>query len=113
MLSDVVRQRAVSRFCWPERRWLSRPCRDATSGTETYAAGRYLDLEENTSGIYDLDFNRAYNPSRAYGGDYSSPIAPAESTLPVPIRAEEKDFGGRPAIHQVPSFHPREQTRKP
>ena len=38
------------------------PFRDATSGSETYTPGRYIDLAENTSGIYELDFNRAYNP---------------------------------------------------
>ncbi len=42
------------------------PFRESTSGQETYGAGRYIDLKENTSGIYDLDFNRAYNPSCAY-----------------------------------------------
>jgi len=68
------------------------PFRDATTGTETYSAGRYLDLPENTSGIYDLDFNRAYNPLCAYGEGYSCPIAPDENRLPVPIRAGEKNY---------------------
>jgi uncharacterized protein (DUF1684 family) len=68
------------------------PFRDATSGKETYGAGRYIDLDENTSGIYDLDFNRAYNPSCAYGKAYSCPIPPAENSLPVPIRAGERTF---------------------
>src|SRR6185295_1663874 len=35
---------------------------DLTSGTETYAAGRYIDLDRNPQGIYELDFNRAYHP---------------------------------------------------
>ena len=68
------------------------PFRDATSGHETYAAGRYIDLKENTSGIYDLDFNRAYNPSCAYNTDFSCPVPPAENTLKVPIRAGEKKY---------------------
>ena len=55
------------------------PFRDATSGQETYAAGRYMDLAENTSGIYDLDFNRAYNPYCAYNSEFSCPIPPAEN----------------------------------
>ncbi len=66
------------------------PFRDATSGTETYAAGRYIDLRENTSGIYDLDFNRAYNPYCAYNTTFSCPVPPPENTLPVAIRAGEK-----------------------
>jgi len=70
------------------------PFRDATSGTETYAAGRYLDLPENTSGVYDLDFNRAYNPYCAYREDFSCPVPPPENTLPVAIRAGEKTYPG-------------------
>ena len=68
------------------------PFRDATSGSETYAAGRYIDLRENTTGIYDLDFNRATNPYCAYGKDYSCPIPPEENRLTVPIRAGEKNY---------------------
>ncbi len=68
------------------------PFRDATSGSETYAAGRYLELSENTTGIYDLDFNRAYNPYCAYREDYSCPLPPAENTLTAAIRAGEKSY---------------------
>lgn len=68
------------------------PFRDATTGQETYGAGRYLDLLENTSGIYDLDFNQAYNPSCAYGGDFSCPTPPEENRLLIPIRAGEKKY---------------------
>jgi uncharacterized protein len=68
------------------------PFRDATSGKETYGAGRYIDLAENTSGVYDLDFNRAYNPYCAYNSEYSCPLPPAENTLSLPIRAGEKMF---------------------
>jgi uncharacterized protein (DUF1684 family) len=68
------------------------PFRDATSGKETYGAGRYIDIKENTSGIYDLDFNRAYNPFCAYNIEFSCPLPPAENTLKVPIRAGEKKY---------------------
>lgn len=68
------------------------PFRDSTAGIETYATGRYLDLKENTSGIYELDFNRAYNPSCAYNEEYSCPVPPTENTLRVPIRAGEKKY---------------------
>ena len=68
------------------------PFRDSTSGKETYGAGRYLDLKENTSGVYDLDFNRAYNPFCAYNSEFSCPVPPAENTLTVPIRAGEKKY---------------------
>jgi uncharacterized protein (DUF1684 family) len=68
------------------------PFKDATSGSETYGAGRYIDLHENTSGIYDLDFNRAFNPYCAYGKGYSCPVPPEENRLAVPIRAGEKKY---------------------
>ena len=68
------------------------PFRDATSGKETYGAGRYLDLEEQRSGVYDLDFNRAYNPYCAYSDDYVCPLPPVENWLPVAIRAGEKTW---------------------
>ena len=68
------------------------PFRDSTSGSETYGAGRYIDLVENTSGVYELDFNRAYNPYCAYNEEFSCPIPPAENTLKVPIRAGEKKY---------------------
>jgi uncharacterized protein (DUF1684 family) len=68
------------------------PFRDATSGKETYGAGRYIDLKENTSGTYDLDFNRAYNPFCAYNNEFSCPLPPSENTLTAPIRAGEKNY---------------------
>jgi uncharacterized protein (DUF1684 family) len=68
------------------------PFKDSTSGKETYGAGRYIDLAENTSGIYDLDFNQAYNPYCAYGEEYSCPIPPEENRLAIPIRAGEKIY---------------------
>jgi uncharacterized protein len=68
------------------------PFRDATSGQETYAPGRYIDLTENTSGLYDLDFNRAYNPFCAFNNHYSCPLPPAENILSVPVRAGEKKY---------------------
>lgn len=74
------------------RAYLFIPFRDATSGKETYGAGRYLDLPENTSGSYDLDFNAAYNPFCAYGGDFSCPRPPDENRLAVPITAGEKTY---------------------
>jgi len=68
------------------------PFRDATSGKETYDAGRYIDLKENTSGIYDLDFNRAYNPFCVYNSKFSCPLPPGENMLEVPVRAGEKKY---------------------
>lgn len=68
------------------------PFKDATTGTETYGAGRYIELTETASGVYVLDFNRAFNPFCAYNPDYSCPIPPQRNVLPVAIRAGEKRF---------------------
>jgi uncharacterized protein (DUF1684 family) len=66
------------------------PFLDATSGTETYGAGRYLDLEPEEDGTYWLDFNLAYHPSCVYDPQYSCPLTPAENRLPVRIEAGER-----------------------
>lgn len=67
------------------------PFRDTTNGSETYGAGRYLDLEPD-SGRIVIDFNYAYNPFCAYDDAYSCPLPPAENWLRVPIRAGEREF---------------------
>lgn len=74
------------------RLWL--PFRDATSGEETYPAGRYLDLEEpddrTETGAWVVDFNRAYNPFCAYADAYECPLVPTDNWLDVPVRAGER-----------------------
>ena len=66
------------------------PFLDPTSGSETYGAGRYLDVEREDDGTYSLDFNLAYHPSCVYDMKFSCPLTPAENRLPVPIRAGER-----------------------
>lgn len=73
------------------------PFADATSGRETYGAGRYLldtikgaDLGSTPDGLTVLDFNFAYNPSCAYSPRYVCPLAPPANRLPVPVRAGER-----------------------
>jgi uncharacterized protein len=72
------------------------PFADLTSGTETYAAGRYLDLDRTPTGIYLIDFNRAYNPYCYYNATYECPYPPPSNRLKVPIRAGEKTKGPSP-----------------
>ena len=67
------------------------PFRDATSGRESYGAGRYLDIEPEEDGTYTVDFNVAYNPWCAYAPQYSCPLPPRENWLPFPIEAGEQD----------------------
>jgi len=68
------------------------PFRDATSGKETYGAGRYLDLPAPRGGEVEIDFNLAYNPYCAYSEDYSCPFPPPDNWLKAPIRAGEKSY---------------------
>lgn len=71
---------------------------DATTGAESYATGRYLDLGKPTAeGLYTIDFNRAYNPLCAYATVYNCPIPPRENALPLPVRAGEKTWPGHAA----------------
>jgi uncharacterized protein (DUF1684 family) len=66
------------------------PFLDATSGTQTYGAGRYLDLEPEPDGTYVLDFNVAYHPYCAYSAGFSCPLTPSENRLSVRIEAGER-----------------------
>jgi hypothetical protein len=66
------------------------PFGDTTNGKDTYRAGRYLDLDRTATGLYDLDFNRAYHPFCLFNPTYECPIPPRENHLSVPIRAGER-----------------------
>jgi uncharacterized protein (DUF1684 family) len=66
------------------------PFGDLTNGTETYPGGRYIDLDRTASGVYDLDFNRAYHPYCFFNSSYDCPYPPAENRLKTPIRAGER-----------------------
>jgi uncharacterized protein (DUF1684 family) len=108
----VVRYRRVGRLATPHGGltlfWtlgygggLFLPFQDATSGRETYGAGRYL--TDTVKGTYGrgltvdgdrlvLDFNYAYNPSCAYNPRWACPLAPPENRLQAPVRAGELAF---------------------
>jgi hypothetical protein len=66
------------------------PFTDLTTGTETYEAGRYLEIARTATGIYTIDFNRAFQPYCAYNHEYDCPFPPASNRLAVPVRAGEK-----------------------
>jgi hypothetical protein len=68
------------------------PFRDGTTGTETYAAGRYLDAPLYDNGTVLLDFNYAYNPYCAYSPNYTCPLPPQRNRLQVQVRAGERDY---------------------
>jgi uncharacterized protein len=66
------------------------PFLDTTSGSETYGAGRYLDIDREDDDTYALDFNLAYHPSCVYDPRFSCPLTPAENRLPIRIEAGER-----------------------
>lgn len=74
------------------------PFRDATSGTQTYGAGRYLlDAAKSADlggdplrGTLILDFNFAFQPSCAFDPRWACPLAPPENRLDLAIRAGER-----------------------
>jgi uncharacterized protein len=66
------------------------PFGDLTNGNETYPGGRFLDLDRTATGIYDLDFNRAYHPFCLFNPSYDCPVPPRENRLTIPVRAGEK-----------------------
>src|SRR5258706_16232832 len=66
---------------------------DSTSATETYGAGRYLDLKKTPGATsITLDFNEAYNPYCAYSDNFSCPFPPKENILKTAVRAGEKKY---------------------
>jgi len=100
---------AVARFslagtpCELELYWLDAyggglfvPFADATSGAESYGAGRYLldTVKGADLGTQDgrlvLDFNLAYNPSCAYDPRWACPLTPPANRLTGPVRAGER-----------------------
>jgi uncharacterized protein (DUF1684 family) len=70
------------------------PFRDKTTGQETYADGRYMELEvegELEDGTeVALDFNLAYSPFCAYSETFSCPLPPEENWLETTVEAGER-----------------------
>lgn len=74
------------------------PFRDATNGTETYGAGRYLvdsaksaDLGgDPATGRLTIDFNFAFQPSCAFDPRWACPLAPPENRLDLAVCAGER-----------------------
>lgn len=67
---------------------------DLTTNNESYGVGRYLDfeLEPDSSFLYTIDFNLAYNPYCAYSADYTCAIPTKDDFINLAIEAGEKKF---------------------
>lgn len=65
--------------------------RDATSGRQTYPAGRFLYAPLPKDGKVVLDFNRAVNPPCAFTAFATCPLPPRQNWLPVAVPAGERD----------------------
>jgi uncharacterized protein (DUF1684 family) len=83
------------------------PFADATSGSETYGAGRYgfdtvkgADLDCDNDRLV-VDFNFAYNPSCSYDPSWACPLAPAANRLSVAIRAGERYSGSSSSASEL------------
>jgi uncharacterized protein (DUF1684 family) len=63
---------------------------DATTGTSTYPAGRYLYTSAPNRGALEIDFNRAYNPPCAFTPYATCPLPQPENRLPLPVEAGER-----------------------
>jgi uncharacterized protein (DUF1684 family) len=67
---------------------------DASSGTETYEAARFLYSDLAKDGTTVLDFNEAYNPPCSFNPFTTCPIPLPENQLPIKVLAGEKKYRG-------------------
>jgi len=65
---------------------------DATSGKQTYGAGRFLYVGLPTAGRIDVDFNEAFNPPCAFTNFATCPLPPSQNQLDLVIDAGELKY---------------------
>ena len=66
---------------------------DATSGLETYGAGRFMYVKKpDASGKTIIDFNKAFNPPCVFSDFATCPLPPLQNRLSLSITAGEKTF---------------------
>lgn len=66
------------------------PFSDATTGRETHAVGRRVDVEHEGDGRVLVDLNRAYHPAVAYNPGYTAVLPPRENALSFALRVGER-----------------------
>jgi uncharacterized protein len=68
---------------------------DATSGKETYGAGRFLYVPLPADGVVRLNLNKAYNPPCAFNEFATCPLPPFQNRLSsLRVDAGEKNYVG-------------------
>ena len=67
--------------------------RDATSGHETYGAGRFLYSSLPADGKVEVDFNKAYTPPCGFTPYATCPLPPKQNVIDIRIEAGEKFAG--------------------
>lgn len=67
---------------------------DATSGRETYGAGRFMYVPLPVDGEVPLDFNLAYNPPCVFNEFATCPLPPRQNRLKLRIDAGELSYRG-------------------
>jgi uncharacterized protein (DUF1684 family) len=68
---------------------------DATSGKETYGAGRFMYVPMPKDGAVRLNFNKSYNPPCAFNEFATCPLPPFQNRLTsLRIDAGEKNYAG-------------------
>lgn len=68
---------------------------DATSGKETYGAGRYIAVTPGElPGHWTIDFNHAYNPPCAFTAFATCPLPPRGNRMAIAVTAGEKKYAG-------------------
>lgn len=72
---------------------------DATSGHETYGAGRFLYIPIPQGDTVPVDFNKAYNPPCALNEFATCPLPPWQNRLKLRVTAGEKKYAGGPDHH--------------
>ena len=76
----------------PNYKYLFLPFFDKTNMTDTYEAGRFLEVIEEEGKELIIDFNQCYNPLCNYAGVYNCTLPPYENHLEVAIRAGEMAY---------------------
>ena len=76
----------------PYSKYLFLPFFDKTNLTNTYEAGRFLEIIEQEGEKQIIDFNECYNPLCNYATVYNCTLPPFENELDIEIKAGEKTY---------------------